>query len=311
MKRYFRELSVAGALVLLLVFLAVVAPSFFEFQPLLSRISEQAPAMVVVIGIALVMICRHIDISVGSQFGVCAVLAGSLAAANVPLPLVVVASAAAGAVMGGLNGILVAGLRLPSIVVTLATMVTWAEALRLWQQGKFVNLPQGVQWFGLPQITGQATLVAAAVLLIAVAAWAMKNLSAGRHVFAVGSDAEAARLAGIDPRRTTFSVFVLAGVLVGFAAVMNLVRSPQVDPKSGGGLELKVIAAAVVGGVAISGGRGNLWGVFCGLLLLATINPALTYLHVEAYWEKAIQGAVILLAVVADGIRSRRNVHQP
>jgi rhamnose transport system permease protein len=88
--------------------------------------------------------------------------------------------------------------------------------------------------------------------------------------------------------------------------MMNVVQSPQVDPNSGGGLELKAIAAAVVGGVAVSGGRGNLWGVFAGLLLLATINPALTYLRVEAYWEKAIHGIVILLAVVADGLRSRR-----
>ena len=87
---------------------------------------------------------------------------------------------------------------------------------------------------------------------------------------------------------------------------MNIVQSPQVDPKSGSGLELKAIAAAVVGGVAISGGRGNLWGVFLGLLLLVTINPALTYLHIEPYWEKAIQGAIILLAVIADGLRHRR-----
>jgi rhamnose transport system permease protein len=310
-KRYFRELSVAAALLLLLVFLAIFAPNYFEPQPLLSRLSEQAPAVVAVIGVALVMICRHIDISIGSQFGVCAVLAGSLAAAGVPMPLVLLASAGAGAIMGGINGMLVAGLRLPSIVVTLATMVTWAEALRLWQQGKFINLPAEVQWFGLSQIGGQLTLIGFAFTLITIAAWMLKSVSGGRHVYAVGSDAEAARLAGIDPRRTTFSVFLLAGILVGVAAVMNLVRSPQVDPKSGGGLELKVIAAAVVGGVAISGGRGNLWGVFCGLLLLATINPALTYLRVDAFWEKAIQGGVILLAVVADGIRNRRRVHHP
>jgi rhamnose transport system permease protein len=88
--------------------------------------------------------------------------------------------------------------------------------------------------------------------------------------------------------------------------MMNVVQSPQVDPKSGTGLELKAIAAVIVGGVAISGGRGKLWGVFTGLLLLATIAPALTHLHVEAYWEKAIQGAIILLAVVAEGVRSRR-----
>lgn len=306
MNRYFRELSVAGALALLLVALAILAPNFFELQPMLSRLSEQAPALVVVIGMTLVIICRQIDISVGSQFGVCAVIAGSLAAAKLPLPFVLLASAGAGAIMGALNGVLVAGLGLPSIVVTLATMVTWAEALRLWQKGRFINLPSGVQWFGLPQISGQTTLIAFSVVLLIGAAWVMKNLAAGRHVYAVGSDAEAARLAGVDPKKTTFSVFVLIGILVGIAAVMNLVRSPQVDPKSGTGLELQVIAAAVVGGVAVSGGRGNLWGVFAGLLLLATINPALTYLHVEAYWERAIQGGVILLAVVADGLRSRR-----
>ena len=135
----------------------------------------------------------------------------------------------------------------------------------------------------------------------------LKNSSGGRHLYAVGSDAEAARLAGINPRYTTFWVFVAAGALAGVAAVCNLVQSPQVDPKCGTGLELKAIAAAVVGGIAVQGGRGTLWGAFAGLLLLATVNPALTFLHVEAYWEKAIQGLVILLAVVADGIRSRRN----
>jgi rhamnose transport system permease protein len=98
---------------------------------------------------------------------------------------------------------------------------------------------------------------------------------------------------------------VLLGALTGLAAMMNIVQSPQVDPKSGTGLELKAIAAVVVGGVAISGGRGNLWGVFTGVMLLACISPALTHLHIEAYWEKAVQGAIILLAVTADGVRGR------
>jgi rhamnose transport system permease protein len=104
----------------------------------------------------------------------------------------------------------------------------------------------------------------------------------------------------------TFNTFALLGALTGLAAMMNVAQSPQVDPKSGTGLELKAIAAVVVGGVAISGGRGSLWGVFVGLLLLACVAPALTHLRVEAYWEKAIQGAIILLAVVADGVRSRK-----
>jgi rhamnose transport system permease protein len=147
----------------------------------------------------------------------------------------------------------------------------------------------------------------AGAVLLALAAWAMKNLAAGRFIYAFGTDAEAARLAGINPRRTTLGAFTLLGALTGLAAVMNVVQSPQVQPTCGAGLELKVIAACVVGGVAVNGGRGNLWGVFAGLLLLAMINPALTSLHVEAHWEKAIQGLVILLAVVADGLRTRRS----
>jgi rhamnose transport system permease protein len=215
-----------------------------------------------------------------------------------------------GASLGALNGSLVAGLGLPSIVVTLATMVTWREGLRWLRQGIWVDLPEGSQWFGLRQSAGQWTLIVLALTVLVLLALAMKHLAVGRFIYAVGSDAEAARLAGIRPRRITFAVFVFAGALVGLAAMMNLAQSPQVDPNSGTGLELKTIAAVVVGGVAISGGRGNLWGVFAGLLLLACVGPALTHLHVEAYWEKAIQGSVILLAVVADG-GHRRNPGSP
>ena len=306
MKRHFRELSVALALGLLLLFLAVAAPTFYQPQPLLSLLAREAPTLVVACGIALVIICRQIDISVGSQFSVCSVCAGLLASMNWPLALVLPASVAIGALFGAVNGALVAGLRLPSIVVTLATMVTWREGLRWLRQGVWVDLPNGIQWFGLSQATGQWTLIIIALLLLVFMALAMKHLSAGRFVYAVGSDAEAARLAGIRPQLVTFATFVLMGALVGLAAMMNVAQSPQVDPNSGTGLELKVIAAVVVGGVAISGGRGNLWGVFVGLLLLACVSPALTHLHVEAYWEKAIQGAIILLAVVADGLRSRK-----
>ncbi len=309
MRRYFREWSIVAALALLLASLAILAPAFFSGQPLLSRMAREAPALVVACGMALVIITRQIDISIGSQFAVCSVCAGLLAAAKYPLPVVLVGALGAGAIQGAINGAFIAGLRLPSIVVTLATMVIGRESLRWIRQGQFVNLPDQFQWLGRSQAVGQWALIASAVLLLVALAQAMKYLSAGRFIYAIGSDAEAARLAGLRPRTTTFSVFVLMGALTGLAAVMNIVQSPQVDPKSGTGLELKAIAAAVVGGVAISGGRGNLWGVFAGFLLLATVNPALTFLHVEPYWEKAIQGAIILLAVAADGLRTRR-AHQ-
>lgn len=305
MNRYFRELSVAAALGLLMLALAIFAPHFFAIQPLLSRFTAQTPALIVAIGMTLVMVSRQIDISVGAQFGMCAVIAGLLAPHG--LVIAITGAVIAGAIMGLLNGLLVAYLGLPSIVVTLATMVTWQEALRLWQQGKLLNLPVDMQWFGMSQAAGQMTLIIFAVAMLAIAAWMLRNVAAGRHVYAVGTDAEAARLAGIDPKRVTFGVFVLIGVLTGLAAVLNTVQSPQVQPTCGDGMEMKVIAACVVGGVAVSGGRGRLWGVFPGLILLANVNPALTHFHVQAYWEKAIQGFVILLAVVADGLRFRAN----
>lgn len=305
MKRHFRELSVSVVLGLLLLALAIFAPAFYQKQPLLSLLTRAAPTLIVACGMALVIICRQIDISVGSQFSICSVCAGLLASLHWPMWLTLPASVTIGATMGAFNGVLIAGLGLPSIVVTLATMVAWREGLRWLRQGVWVDLPEGVQWFGLSQTAGQWTLIVGAVGLLSLMAWGLKHLAAGRFVYAVGSDAEAARLAGIRPRLVTFAVFVLMGALAGLAAIMNVAQSPQVDPNSGTGLELRAIAAVVVGGVAISGGRGNLWGAFVGLLLLACINPALTHLHVEAYWEKAIQGAIILLAVVADGVRNR------
>lgn len=306
MKRHFREWSVAAVLVLVLVALAILAPAFYQPQPLLSLVTREAPTLVIACGMALVIIARQIDISVGSQFSVCSVTAALLAAHGWPLWLVVLAAIGAGALLGALNGVLVAALQLPSIVVTLATMVTLRQGLNLFQQGQWVTLPDSVQWFGLSQVAGQWLLVATAFALLVVLSLAMRHLSAGRFVYAVGSNAEAARLAGIRPRVGTCLIFVLLGALTGLAAMMNILQSPQVQPLGGTGLELKVIAAVVVGGVAISGGRGSLWGVFAGFLLLACVSPALTHLRIEAYWEKAIQGAIILLAVVADGFRSRK-----
>lgn len=307
MNRWIRELSVLGVLALLLAYLAWRAPAFFQLQPLLSLLAREAPSLVVACGVAMVILVRQIDISVGSQFSVCSVVAGVLAAAGWPLAAVVPVAVLAGGSLGLVNGLLVAWLGLSSIVVTLATLVALRQGLNLVRQGEFVNLPERIQWLGLPQAQGQWLLITGAVALLALLAWGLRHLAVGRWVYAVGSDAEAARLAGIRPRVVTLATFVLMGALTGIASVMNVVQSPQVQPLTGSGLELKAIAAAVVGGVAISGGRGTLWGVLAGLLLLACISPAMVHLRIDAYWEKAIQGLIILAAVMVEGVRQRRN----
>ena len=306
-QRHFREFSVCAVLCLLLLGLALAAPGFFARQQLLTTLTSAAPVMVAACGVTLVIVARQIDISVGSQFALCSVLAGLLAKTGWPMPLVAVGALAAGGIMGAFNGVLVAGLGLPSIVVTLATMVTWREALRWSREGEFVkDLPDSFQWFGLGQAAGQGVILLTAALVCLLLVLAMKHLAAGRHVYAVGSDHESARLAGIRPMAVTFAVFALAGALVGLAALLNAIRFADVDPKTGTGLELQTIAAAVIGGVSISGGRGSLWGVLAGVLLLASIAPALVFFHLPPQWEKAIQGGVILLAVAVDGWRMRK-----
>lgn len=302
-----RESSVAAACAALLLVLALVAPGFFAKHQLLTMLTTAAPVLIAACGMALVMIARQIDISIGSQFAVCSVVAGLMAKAGWPMPLVALGAIASGAAAGACNGALIAGLGLPSIVVTLATMVTWREALRWWREGEYVtDLPAQFQWFGLGQASGQAMILLGAALVFVLLAMGLKHLAAGRFVYAVGSDREAARLAGLHPQGVTFGVFVLMGALTGLAALLNAIRFADVDPKTGSGLELQVIAAAVVGGVATSGGRGRLSGVFAGVLLLACIAPALVFLKMPPQWEKAIQGAIILVAVAADGWSQRR-----
>lgn len=308
MNRRFREISVLIALLALLAVMAIWTPNFFDPQPLLSRMTAAAPRLILACGVALVIIARQIDISIGALFALCGTCAGLLAAGKVSLALAISAAVAVGALGGVINGALVAGLGLPSIVVTLATMVTLREALRLAQQGVFINLPPAVQWFSLPMRTGQFVICGVTLLIVFTLSLALKHLAAGRFIYAVGSDAEAARLAGIRPRVVTFAVFTLMGALAGLAAVLNMVQSPQVDPNTGRGMELEAIAAAVVGGVSVSGGRGKIWGVFVGLLLLVCIGPALTYAGVKPHWERAIQGAIIVLAVAADGFRNRKAI---
>ena len=258
----------------------------------------------------LVILARQIDISVGSQFSVCAIVGGPLAQTGLPMPLVGLCTVLLGGLLGAVNGALIAGLGLPSIVVTLAMMVILREGLRWWREGAFVrDLPSNFQWFGLGQHAGQWAVIAIALAVFGAFAWGLRDLAAGRAVYATGSAPDAAFLAGIRPRRVEFGVFAVMGSLIGLASLLGAARFAVVDPAAGTGLELAVIAAVVVGGVAISGGRGTLIGTLLGTLLLVTIRPALVFFGAEPYWEKAIQGAIILLAVAADRLNLTRRAN--
>ncbi len=210
-----------------------------------------------------------------------------------------------GLMMGAVNGLLVGVLRLPSIIVTLAMMVAWRDALRWTTEGAWVqDLPADFQWFGLASGTAQFLIVSLGIILAAIIGWALRNLTMGRRIYAVGADKEAARLAGIDPRVVTFCVFVVTGMLVGLGALLNAVRFSTVPSNAGTGYELQAIAAVVVGGTAITGGRGTVMGTVIGVVLLGVISTALTYVGIGPFWVKAIQGLIILAA-----LGRRRRLH--
>lgn len=295
-----REASVAVAVVAVALVLAAAAPGFFAADNLSDLFLANMPVLIAALGATLVILTGHIDISIGSAFAVCAVASGLLAKAGLPLPLVAAASCLAGALIGALNGALVAGVRIPSIVVTLATMIVLREGLRWATEGAWIqDLPRHYQWLGTTARLYPAVVFAVVAALYVALAWGLRHLAAGRAVYAAGSSPEAARLAGLHTGRIVFWVFVCAGALTGFAALLNSVRFNQIPSNTGLGLELKVIAAVVVGGTAITGGRGSLVGTLLGVVLLGTIGPALTFLGVSAYWERALQGAIILAAVAA------------
>ncbi|HEU4391422.1 MAG TPA: ABC transporter permease [Blastocatellia bacterium] len=308
--RYKRELSAAVAYGVLLLAVALVAPGFFSAANLRDLVMNNVSVLVVAAGMTLVILTGNIDISVGSQFAICSVVAGWLAREGIPAPLLLIPAIVTGGLLGALNGALVARLRIPAIVVTLAAMVALRDGLRWITQGAWVqDLPAGFQWFGLGQATGQAVIVVVSAIIACTLIWVLQNIAAGRAIYAVGSDAEAARLAGIEPPQVVFGVFVLMGMLAGLAALLNAVRFAEVPSNAGVGLELKTIAAVVVGGAAITGGRGTLIGTLVGVALLGTIGTALTFLGINPFWEKAIQGGVILAALISDVSLGRLTRH--
>jgi rhamnose transport system permease protein len=296
--RYGRELSLIAVILVLAGVLAVAAPGFFSAANERDLAMASMPVLIVALGMTLIILTGQIDISVGSQFAIASVLAGVLTKLGLPVVLAAAGACVAGALMGALNGALVAWARMPSIVVTLATMVALRDALRWVTEGAWVqDLPPDFQWFGRSQRASEMITAGCAALLAVAIGWSLHKVAAGRAVYATGSDANAARVAGIDPSRVVFWVFTLTGALTGCAALFNAIRFNQVPANAGIGLEMQVIAAVVVGGTAIAGGRGGIAGTLLGVVLLGMIGPALTFLGISAYWEKAIQGAIILMAV--------------
>jgi rhamnose transport system permease protein len=292
---------------LLAVAMLAVAPGFYSAGNLRDMMLSNAPLLLVASGMTFVIIVAQIDISVGSLFAVTALASGALAKDGLPIFLLPVLAVLMGAALGAMNGGLVSFAGVPSIVVTLATMVIWRESLRWVSGGAWIEgLPARFQWLGLGQTAGRILIVLLAVAVFIFLAWASRYLWLARAVFATGSDREAARVAGVPVLNVVFWVFVLMGALTGLASFLNAIRFSDVPSNSGTNLELKAIAAVVVGGTPITGGKGTLLGTLLGVILLGSLGPALVYLGINPFWEKAIQGAIILFTVPLEAFLSHR-----
>jgi rhamnose transport system permease protein len=306
-RAYTREIAVAVTILILMLVLAVNAPGYFNSANLTDLFMANMPVMIISLSMTLIIITGQIDISVGSVFAVCSVVTGISAKWGLWGIAGGLVACTIGAACGALNGALVGYLRIPSIIVTLATMVVLRDGLRWKTQGSWIgDLPVHFQWLGLTQLTYTLAVFSLVCLLVLLIAAGLRHLYIGRAVFAAGSNEEAARLLGINTKRIVFSVFTITGTLTGLAAMLNSVRFNQVPSNSGLGLEMKVIAAVAVGGASIMGGAATITGTVLGVILLGSIGSALTFLGVSAYWEKAIQGSIILGAITINSLGSYR-----
>ena len=298
----------SGIIVVLVVFVAVTAsvqPRFLNITNIQFILINTTVFALLALGETMVVISRNYDLSVGSVLGLSAYLSANLFGQHHGIPIVVVflAGLGIGLACGLLNGIMVSAGRVPSLVVTLATLYIFRGVDILIVGGKevvasslpsaFLNIPKATV-FGIP------ILAIAIAMVIGIGAYYLRSFRSGRELYAIGSNPDAARLAGIGVGRRVFVAFTVSGAIAGVAGVLWAAQYGTIDSTAGTGYELQVISAVVVGGVAIFGGSGSAVGAALGALLLNTISSALYVLGISPFWDQAIWGFLLLLAISVD-----------
>jgi rhamnose transport system permease protein len=304
----------AIALVLIVVVLAATTQrSSFLFSSDSWRDLLLAPSILLLlaVGQAVVVITRNVDLSVGSTLALTAYLTGRLFVDNPGIPVIAVflIGIAAGAVLGLINGLLVAFGKVPALVITLGTMYIYRGIVLEWAGSERINagdMPSGFLSLGSKTILTIPVLTIIAVVVLVAVGYYLRTARGGRELYAIGSDPDAANLYGLNVRKRVIGAFVLTGALAGLAGVVYAARYGTISSSAGTGIELQAVGAAVIGGVAIFGGSGTVWGAAIGAWLLITINRALPILGVQDFWQRAVVGALIIAAIVLDRLLANR-----
>jgi rhamnose transport system permease protein len=306
-----RELGILLALLLLVGATYAVNTRFLSAQNIKDLLLGSTILAILAVGQAIVVITRNVDLSVGSILGLSAFATGALfvSSPGTPIPLAILVGVVLGAGCGAVNGGLIAVARVPALVVTLGTLYVFRGLDYTWATGRQINaadMPRSFLRMGTAVVLGVPVLALFAVVVLVAAGFVLRSFRSGRELYAIGSDPDAARLFGIRVGRRVFFAFVTSGALAGLAGVLYAARFGTLDANAGLGLELNVVAAVVVGGVAIFGGSGSVYGAALGAVLLTTIGSALPVLGVNPFWQRAAVGALILAAIGLDRVLAVR-----
>ena len=297
-----REMSAFFAIVALFVVLVALNPAYFSLQTLAMIFASSQILCLLALGATLVMLTRNIDVSVGSTVGLCAIAVGVALNNGYGLATAIAFALAIGALAGAFNGLLVVGLRIPAIVATLGTLGLYRGVMLLWTGGKWIEgLPDSLKSLSEPAFIGVSPLGWLVLALLLAGGWLLSRTAFGRDFYAVGDNLAAARQLGVAVNRTRMLAFTLNGMLAACAGIVFAAQIGFVPNQTGSGLEMKAIAACVLGGISLLGGTGTLLGAFLGAFFLTQIDTVLVLFRLPAWWNDFIAGLVLLGVLVLDG----------
>jgi len=297
-----RELTALLAIVALFGLLGAMDSQSFSFQTLGMIFGSAQILMLLAMGATLVMLTRNIDVSVGSITGLCAVSLGILLNSGVALPLACLATLGVGIAAGLFNGVLVAWLRIPAIVATLGTLGLYRGLMLLLTGGKWIEgLPADLKSLSAPLVLGISPLGWLVILLLLAMFWLLSRTALGRSFYAVGDNLQGARQLGVPVNRIRILAFAINGAMAALAGIVFASQIGFVPNQTGSGLEMKAIAACVLGGISLLGGTGSIIGALLGAYFLTQIDSVLVLLRLPAWWNDFIAGLVLLAVLVFDG----------
>jgi ribose transport system permease protein len=296
----------ASLLLFVAVFLAfgVLSPKFLEAQNLVNILVQTSSIAVTAIGMTFVLLVAGIDLSAGSVMFISAIVAVKLALNGQPLALAVAAALSAGLLSGAVNAALVTRLRIPAFIVTLGTLYI-GRGFGLWlTETRAMNLPENLLQIGAARILGAPVPILVFFLVTAAAHIALAESPFGRRIYAIGADREAAQKAGINARRIVFQVYIISGLCAGIGGLISIAQLGAVSPTFGASREFAAVAAAVLGGTSLFGGRGKVFpGTVIGAILIQTVENGLVIINADPYLYPLVMSSIIFLAVLTDSLQ--------